>query len=500
MQNTSSLSVDAAEPIAPLSFLNAPLQLETLVNVLRSERLEWRVIQEKKLYANATFSRSFAGRFPKFDVANPAPEERGYLLETFNKKLQVRTMPRTFLIEVKFRSKDAALSADVVNALIRAYMAAESETRSEDTQEASGWLAEQLQALTVELEQKERLLAEFERKHGFTTIEQTVPGGQPVETLHDPTAMQVDEAGRLLAAASGDRILREALYKEAQLGRPELVLAANPELQAEMGPGGATMLQQLRAKASDAAVELAQLKAEHGPNYPRVVELGRAQADIEAQIAAEDANLIEAFKRTWQSAVAREQLLRGQLDARMAEGLRQNDAVIQYSVMHQDVEAGREICTRLRKRVQEARYAAGLHASSIQVVDWARVPYKPVAPDPVLYFAVTLFVGFWVALVGALGLDAWRPVAGKAAAVLLLLMSAGIGWTQAPTPNTSGLPSGVVKLPLDSPATRTTPNPKDAPPVWNAGQAGPVVGDLASVPAVRGLAMALPVGVGDFLE
>ena len=69
------------------------------------------------------------------------------------------------------------------------------------------------------------------------------------------------------------------------------------------------MVQQLRAKASDAAVELAQLKAEHGPNYPRVVELSRAQADIDTQIAAEDKNLIEAFRRTWKAAADRETLL-----------------------------------------------------------------------------------------------------------------------------------------------------------------------------------------------
>src|SRR5258706_259275 len=83
--------------------------------------------------------------------------------------------PRTLLIEIRFRSKDPALAAAVVNELIRGFMAVESQTRMEATSQASGWLAGQLKELTAQVEVKERRLAEFERQHGFTTTQQTVP-------------------------------------------------------------------------------------------------------------------------------------------------------------------------------------------------------------------------------------------------------------------------------------------------------------------------------------
>ena len=116
------------------------------------------------------------------------------------------------------------------------------------------------------------------------TSQQTVPGGESVETLHVCRIQAVDEAERMLTEASGDRMVREALYLQAQQGNPEQVLAGNPELQAELGQGGATMAQQLRTHLSEVDVELAQLKAEHGPNYPRVVELTRAAQEIGLQV------------------------------------------------------------------------------------------------------------------------------------------------------------------------------------------------------------------------
>jgi polysaccharide biosynthesis/export protein len=504
MQPVSSLTVDAAETIAPASILSTPLQLETLANVLRSERLAWRVITGLKLYESGAFSRSFAEKFPGFDVRKPSPGAQSYLLENFQKRLHVRVLPRTLLIEIRFRSRDPAQSAQVVNALVAGFSAQEGESRVGATEEASAWLAGQLKTLTAQVEGKEKQLAEFERQHGFMTTQQTVPGGMPVETLHDSTVQGVDEAERMLTEASGDRMQREALYLQARQGDPEQVLAANPSLQAEMGPGGAALLQQLRTRLSELDVELAQLKAEHGANYPRVVELTRAAQEIDGQIKTADANLVEAFERTWKAAGAREQLLRQQLDARVAEGLRENDATIQYSVLHEEVLSGRELCTRLRRRIEEAGMSAGVHASSITVVDEAREPFKPAAPDLRLYMAITLFSSLWLALGGGLLLDALRPSdgrvrAGIAGLILLVFWCSTTGMGQAPTPNTQGLPTGVVKLPQDAPVGMA-PNAKDSPPVWNSAAPANAQGlpEFPTHPA--GTAMALPIAAGDFLE
>jgi polysaccharide export outer membrane protein len=544
IQPATSLVLDSAESIAPASILSTPLQLETLANVFRSERLAWRVIGEQRLYDSQGFVRRFGERFPNFQIDKPSPEAQGYLLESFAKRLHVRALPRTLLIEVRFRSRDAALSAAVVNALIRNYSEGESEMRLETTRQASEWLRGQLTSLTAETESAERRLGEFERQHSLLSSEEVLPGGQPVETLRDPTVDQVEDVGRQLAAATGDRILREAVYREAQLGDPERVVKANPGIAPTTSAegSGVGLLDQIETKRSEAGSELAQLSAEHGPNFPRVVELGRIVQDLDAQKKAEEGNLLESLRRAASAAADRERTLRRQLDALTAEGLRRNDATIEYAVLRERASSGRELCSRLERRIAEASLSAGVHASSILVVDSARVPFKPVAPDPPLYMGITLVAGLWLALgagwlLDALGVEGgwpggFRPgpraglpngppdgqrdgqpgasPGGKLSgalvglAVLGTMLAGAAASGQAPTPSTSGLPTGVVKLPQDGPVSQR-PDSRAAPQVWNplstaGNQTGAGLPALEDAPRAAGLGMALPIAAGDFVE
>ena len=503
MQSASSLSLETVDAIAPASILSTPLQLETLVNVLRSERLEWHVITKLRLYESPAFSRTFIHRFPGFKAETPGSEAQSYLLELFARRLNVRTLPRTLLLEIRFRSKDPALAANVVNTLIQSYMEQESDARKDSTAQASLWLQGQLSTLSAQTVEDDKRLSDFERLHDFLTTQQTSASGQPVELLHQTVTSQVDEAGRQLSAAIGDRILREALYREAQLGNPEQVLAANPDLQAEMGPGGATVARELRIRQSEIRTEMAQLRVEHGVKFPRVVELQRALEEIEAQLKAEDINLLEAFRRTWKTASDRELLLKRQLDERTADGIRMNDATVEYAVLHEQVVSGRELSSRLRRRIQEAGLAAGVHAASITVVDSAREPFKAATPNLPLYMAITLAVSVWLGLGAAFWMDAIRrPLAQvqKLGVVLVVLVAVGgSAWAQAPTPNTSGLPSGVVKLAKDTPSAGQ-PDPQKAPQAWNTSAVTPTQQALDGGLRAGATPMALPIAGGDSLD
>ena len=511
MQSSPSVSLAAAEAIAPASILSTPLQLETIVNVLRSERLAWRVIGELKLYENPAFCPHCATKFPGLrgngGLGAPGAEAESYLLERFDKLLHARALPRTLLIEVSFRTRSATLSAEVVNRLVADYMAEETAMRMAATAESAGWLEGQLAALTREAEGNERALAEFEQQHGILTSEQTLANGESVEIARDPEEQQVEDLGRQLAAATGDRIVREAMYREAQQGDPEQVLAANPELAAAMGAGGATLALGLETRRSELAVEMAQWRAEHGPKFPQVVELQKSLDSIDAQIKAANTSLLEGFRRMSQEATDREKLLRGEWQAASDRSVQRNSVTLQDAVLRARVLAGRELITRLDAKIREARLNAGAHGASITVVDPARAPFKPVAPDLPLYLAITLVCGGWLAVGGALFLDALSPAArSKAAALLVLgcLLGASAGARgQAPLPSTSGVPTGVVPPFAQDGPPGLVPNPKTAPPIWNTAVPTDAPANAAGNPpgnAALGLPMALPIHGGDFLD
>jgi polysaccharide export outer membrane protein len=493
----SSLSLDGVETQVPASILSTPIALETLASVLRSDRIAWRVIAGLKLYQAPGFCADFARRFPAFTPAKPSPEAQAWLLDRFSKKLRVQAMARTLLVEIRFRSRDAALSAAVVNALIRAYEEQQNESEVQATAQASGWLDSQLTELKARVDRDQQRLAEFESQHGIVSTPELTAGGLPGEAEHNAPLLEIDELSRQLVSATTDRILAEAEYRAAAHGDPEMVIASDPRLQADSANFATALLLQIHARRSDLEQEQAQLSAEHGPSFPRVVEIGRQLQDLDRQKHAEDLKLVERFRSNWRTAVDREQLVRKSLEQVTGEGMKLNEAQTEYAIMRQEANASHDLYLRVQAKAEEAGLAAGVHPSNISVVDDARQPAKPVSPNLPLDLAIAFFVGLWLAVGATLLRESiWPPL--PRAVIFLLALTSGVLYlhAQPPTPSTSGLPTGVASFP-QSQETHSTPNPREAPPIWN--NAGVPGSPSLAVPQPSA-PMPAPIGPGDSLD
>jgi polysaccharide export outer membrane protein len=117
----------------------------------------------------------------------------------------------------------------------------------------------------------------------------------------------------------------------------------------------------------------------------------------------------------------------------------------------------------------------------------------------VLYMAITLFVGLWLAVGGALLLESFRPSSARVGVALLaVLLASSTDRAQAPTPATSGLPAGVAHLPPAA-QPQNLPNPKDAPAVWNNAASASQIGQPPAT-AASSSPMPAPIGPGDTLD
>ena len=507
----SALTTEASVSLGAASILSAPLQQETLATFLRSDELAWKVITDLKLYHEAAFNGRFDRLFPGFHVDSQSaweqsPAAQGYLLERFEKRLHVVSMPRSLVVEIRFRSKDAALSAAIVNELIRDYSAMDNEARVHAITQGSEWLRSQLADLKVKVERDQTRLIAFQASHALLSTPELVANGEPGESQHNSTLLEIDELGRQLVVATTDRILREAQFRSASEGDPEQVIASDPQLQAEDNNLASALLAQIHTHHSDFELEQAQLSAEHGPNFPRVVEIRRQLDDLDAQKYAEDAKLLERFRSAWQTAIDREQLVKKSLDERTAEGMKLNEAATEYAVMRQEATASHDLYMRVQGKVEEAGLAAGAQSSDISVVDRARQPLKPVAPDLLLYMAITFFGGLWLAVGSALLVESLQPMksqyssGSRAAVVLLTVIFAGaIANAQAPTPSLDGMPIGTVRIPFTQ-NTVNGPSPKDSPAIWDGSTGTAAAGMLLNSGPQPAAPMPAPIGPGDYLE
>jgi polysaccharide biosynthesis/export protein len=494
----SVLSLDRNEG-ASGSFASGQIQLETLASVFRSDQLAWDVISRLALYKAPGFMGSFSRKFPTFDPARPGPDARALLLDRFQRDLTVQTMPRTLVLQIQFRSRDAALSAAIANAVIAAYRRQDAEARIVATKDATTWLNAQLGELKLRTEADERNLSEFQRQHEIVDTPDALGSGQSTNVEHTAELEEVDAFSRELVSATTDRIVREAQYRAAASGDPELVLASDPKLQAA-GSFASALLQQLHARQSDLEQEQAQLRVEHGPNFPRVIEIRSQLQDIDAQVKAEDAKMVERFRSAWKAAVDREELVRKSLGVATGTGLKANEAALKYAVMRREANANHDVYLRVSQQVEEASLAAGSRSSELSVVDYARQPIKPVSPDLPVYIAITLFVSLWLAMAGVLMRESIYQKAARAAILLVFVTLTGkVSLAQAPTPSTSGLPTGVARFP-QSVETKSKPNAKDAPAVWELPQGANPAGVPPDAAAAAGTPMAAAISPGDLLE
>lgn len=489
-----------AEAPASTSALSAPMATETIAGILRGDQLGWKVIKRLKLYDAPGFRGDFARRFSGFRPDAPSPEAQTWLLERFARWLDVQTLPRTLLVEIRFRSRDAALSAEVVNALIEAYGEQESQSKVQATAAASAQLKGQLDELKGRMDEDGQRLAEFEAAHGIVSTPETLANGQPGEAPHDSPALEMDELGKQLAAATSERILSEAEYHAALQGDPETVMASDPRLQSQRSSLATAVLEQIHTRRSQLEQERAQLSAEHGPSFPRVVEIGKQLDDLDRQKQVQDKLLVEWFRANRRTAVDREQMVRKSLAQVTQEGMQRNRATTEYSAMRQQADSSRDVYLKVLAKVEEAGLTAGVPGSNIMVVDAARVPSKPVTPDLPLDMAITIFAGLWLAVGGVLLSESMKGARGRGAALLLAAAVAGVLiHAQAPTPSTSGLPTGVARFP-QSEETRSAPSPQEAPQVWGQTGAGKQAGVPPQTASFTAAPMPVPIAQGDLLE
>jgi succinoglycan biosynthesis transport protein ExoP len=356
-------------------------KLETQVHVLKADSLAWTVISELRLDREPTFAghRNFIF-FGPYVVPNPpdqiertTPERRNKLLEDFSHALTVQTIARTQAVEITFRNADPALAREVVNHLVTAYTQRTFMTRYNDTMKASNWLSGQLAQLKSEVEESQSKLSEFQKRTGIFGTDEN----------DNLVLSKLDDLSKELTDAEADRILKEAQYRVAQSGNPELIGTLVPD----------SVLPILRGQQADLKEQLAQANAEYGPQYPKVIQLGEELAQVEKSLHGEIADIQERFHTAYQVSAGAEKQMRTAFDQQKQQAYDMSAGLDQYGILKREMESGNDLYDDLLKKLKEAGVVASLKAATVDVIDPATLPTKPVEPKIPLVLALSTVFG-----------------------------------------------------------------------------------------------------------
>src|SRR5581483_2334917 len=170
-ENPNALGLKSSESQTPNDdYDDLSVMLDTQVKIMQSDILARQVIKDLRLETDP----SFAGktRKPAADSNDPLAAQsadsmsRDRLLDRLKSGMTVSVVPRTQIIQISYLSPDPKLSAEIVNALIHAYIEQNFKTKYEATMQTSEWLSGELSGLQTKIETSQEKLVRYQKEHG----------------------------------------------------------------------------------------------------------------------------------------------------------------------------------------------------------------------------------------------------------------------------------------------------------------------------------------------
>ena len=338
--------------------------VQTQIQVLKSENLAWRTIEDVGL-TNSLIKPNKLAKIP--------PEKRKVkLIDAFKKRLGVELTPKTRMLAISYEDADPQLAAKVATTLANNYIDYNFREKYEATRQASGWMEQQLDELKAKVEASQQALVEYERQHQLVT---TSEKGSVQEQI-------LSDLSRDLTAAESDRLQKEALFRQVESDKKQLAELVHNDL-----------LQRLEEKSADLQDQYTETVAQYGPKFPKALRINEEIQGIRTQIATEQDRVLARMHKDYIAAVTRESLASSAVTAQKEAVGAQNQLLIQHNILQREFEGNQQLYSSLMQRLKDATVSAGLQSTNIHLVDTALAPVEPVRPRKALNIGLGLLAG-----------------------------------------------------------------------------------------------------------
>jgi capsular exopolysaccharide synthesis family protein len=303
------------------------------------------------------------------------------------------------LVNVGFRTTDPGLSAQVANALARAYLQQNLEFRSKTTGEASNWLANQVGELRKVVEKSEAALQRYRTEHGADAlITDRLGAEQQNIVVQKLAALQAAET-----KARTETIERMAQYQQLVDAR-----AKREQLDTVPAIASNTYIQGLKVELTTLQRQLIQASNELGDRHPEIIKLQGAVQNAERKLQTEISNAARAIENDFAAARSRERQLVADLARQKAEVQSLNGKAVEYTALEREANSNREMLDKLLQRSRETALTRELQTTNIRIVDWAEAPASPILPRKERNVLVGFFAGGGLALALIFVLEAFN--------------------------------------------------------------------------------------------
>jgi succinoglycan biosynthesis transport protein ExoP len=388
--------------------VNTVLDLQTESEILQSDTLALRVIQDLHLEHTEDFKGHFSPVGWVMGMVSPrglsdapgasledSPVRRAHVLRVFASNLKVKVDSGSRLIDIDYLSTNPKTAAAVVNQLIQGLTEYTFETRLAASSQTSNWLSGQLGSLRKQSEALETKVANLQKNMGVFSLGGSDSQGKP--QVYSTVLDRLQQQTTALSAAEANRIMKGALYQVVKSGNADLISGlGGSSIGTSSGMTNAfSLIQTLRAQQATLQQQLAHDEAKYGSAYPTLVEESASLKGVNQAIDDEIRRLNERAKNDFEIAQQTEQSTRADYESAHRAADQLNDKAVEFTIASQEADDSRALYQDLLKRLKEGGMLENLRSSNISVVDPGRVPSSPKKPNVPLYLAIALAFGLF---------------------------------------------------------------------------------------------------------
>ena len=346
-------------------------------------RTQYELITSRPIIEKVIETLGLAKRMPALGAS--ADPVRAFLGGT-----TIEPKRNTRLVLVKFEHPDAALAAEVANALARQYARYNVEIKLRGAREALTWLTEQMTSLRARVQESSVALQNYRVKAGIMGLEEQ----------RKITAQKIMDFNKAYLEAQAQRLTIEA--KLAELGR---IVSHPGGAQTIFTVADNQLIQKLKGEASDLEVQRSKLLRVYKDKHPEVLKVQAQLDQVTARIDVELKTMLRAVQTEFRVAKAREETLLGNVNRLRQEGQDLSEKEIQYMNLQRDSESNQQLYEAVLKRLKETGVTGGLDTNNITVVEDATVSKTPVKPRKTINLVVSVLVGLFVGVGVALTIE-----------------------------------------------------------------------------------------------
>jgi polysaccharide biosynthesis transport protein len=364
--------------------------LETEFRMLRSH-------SQAVAVAKALCDRQFAGA-PALRQLVPnatckTPDEYTQAAPALQKMLRVVPVRDTRIVELTVASQNAEYAALVANTVAQVFEDRNLERRLSHSANAATWLGDEYNQLLSELRQAEQAMAQFKTKNNIVAAS--------LEDDQNEVSTRRKKLAEQLSAVEVQLIgLRSEKDQLGNVDGLDVVRDANPALAKN------TIAQKLKELYYDEYGKLIALQGKYLEKHPAIVNQQERLNQIKSDLAREGDIARKIFGDQYALLTKQSNDLRAALKEATRESIRIEENLTEYSRLKRELDRLIKLTEQVGGREKETTLASNLRTNNIRVLDRARVPQTPVAPNVPRAVGMALVAAFLLSVGLALLLDA----------------------------------------------------------------------------------------------